>query len=103
MAWLALIVAGLAEVLGVNGMNMLARRDKRGLIVMIIGFAISFLLLKYAMLTLPMGMSYAIWTGIGTVGAALIGMIFYGESKSIARLCFIALILASVIGLKLIA
>ncbi|WP_010288468.1 DMT family transporter [Kurthia massiliensis] len=103
MAWLALIVAGLAEVLGVNGMNMLARRDKRGLIVMIVGFAISFSLLKYAMLTLPMGMSYAIWTGIGTVGAALIGMIFYGESKSIARLCFIALILASVIGLKLIA
>lgn len=103
MAWIALIVAGLSEVIGVNGMNMLARRDKRGLIVMIIGFIISFSLLKYAMATLPMGMSYAIWTGIGTVGAALIGMFFYGESKSALRLACIALILGSVIGLKLIA
>lgn len=103
MAWFSLILAGLSEVIGVNGMNMITRRDRRGYAVMIIGFALSFSLLKFAMHTLPMGMSYAIWTGIGTVGAALIGMLFYGESKSVARLFFIALILASVIGLKLIA
>lgn len=102
MAWFALIGAGLCEVFGVMGLNMMARRNMKGLIWIIIGFGFSFTLLKIAMETLPLGMSYAIWTGIGTVGAALIGMVFYGESKSALRLFFMALIVVSVIGLKLV-
>lgn len=49
-----------------------------------------------------MGTAYAIWTGIGTVGGALIGMLFYGESKNKTRLLFILLVVVSVVGLKLV-
>ncbi|MDF2700871.1 MAG: rane transporter of cations and cationic drug, partial [Haloplasmataceae bacterium] len=51
--------------------------------------------------TLPMGVTYAVWTGIGTVGGTIVGMLFYGDAKDWKRIFFIAIILISVIGLKL--
>lgn len=72
-------------------------------IVLVGGFAVSFSLLGLAMRTLPMGLSYAVWTGIGTVGGTLVGMLIYGESKDWKRLAFIAMIVAAVVGLKLTA
>ncbi|MFD1863943.1 DMT family transporter [Planococcus chinensis] len=102
MAWVYLILAGGFEVLGVIGMNRSVKyKTISSYVVLVSGFAVSFSLLGLAMETLPMGMSYAVWTGIGTVGGTLVGMFMYGESKDWKRILFIAMILASVVGLKL--
>lgn len=104
MSWVFLILAGLFEVVGVIGMNRFANGQKRsGLLVLTLGFIVSFSLLAKAMEVLPLGMSYAIWTGIGTVGGTLVGMFVYGESRDKKRIFFIALIICSVVGLKLFA
>ncbi|WP_236478120.1 DMT family transporter, partial [Escherichia coli] len=63
--------------------------------------AISFGLLSQAMKTLPLGTAYAIWTGIGAVGTALVGIVLFGESANPARIACIGLIAAGIIGLKL--
>lgn len=57
-------------------------------------------LLSFAMKTLPAGTAYAAWTGIGTCGVTIVGILLLGESSSVLRICFIALIVAGVIGLK---
>ncbi|MEX8923389.1 quaternary ammonium compound efflux SMR transporter SugE, partial [Salmonella enterica] len=64
---------------------------------------ISMALLSWAMKTLPVGTAYAIWTGIGAVGAAITGILLLGESASPARLLSLGLIVAGIIGLKLSA
>ncbi|RIU92740.1 DMT family transporter [Oceanobacillus picturae] len=104
MAWASLIVAGIFEMLGVSMINKLHRdRNLQALILLIISFSASFLFLAYAMKSLPMGISYAIWTGIGAAGGAILGMILYGESKEWKRIMFITMILGAVIGLKLVS
>ncbi|CDO04536.1 multidrug resistance protein YkkD [Oceanobacillus picturae] len=104
MAWASLIVAGIFEMLGVSMINKLHRdRNLQALILLIISFSASFLFLAYAMRSLPMGISYAIWTGIGAAGGAILGMILYGESKEWKRIMFITMILGAVIGLKLVS
>ncbi|MDN3449163.1 multidrug efflux SMR transporter [Planococcus sp. APC 3906] len=104
MAWVYLILAGCFEVLGVIGMNRVVKyKSLSSYIVLVGGFAVSFSLLGLAMRTLPMGLSYAVWTGIGTVGGTLVGMLIYGESKDWKRIVFIAMIVAAVVGLKLTA
>ncbi|PGK51938.1 QacE family quaternary ammonium compound efflux SMR transporter [Priestia megaterium] len=100
MAWVYLILAGIGEVLGVISMNKLSKEKKKiYLVILIVGFIFSFLTL--AMNSLSVGLSYAVWTGIGTVGGTIVGMLFYGESKDWRRLVFIGMILFAVIGLKL--
>jgi paired small multidrug resistance pump len=102
MAWIFLIFAGIFEVVGVTGMNQINReKNFKSYFILFVGFAISFSLLSLAMESLPMGLSYAVWTGIGTIGGAIVGMIFYGESKDWKRILFIGFILAAVVGLKL--
>jgi paired small multidrug resistance pump len=102
MAWIFLIFAGIFEVVGVTGMNQINReKNFKSYFILFVGFVISFSLLSLAMESLPMGLSYAVWTGIGTIGGAIVGMIFYGESKDWKRILFIGFILASVVGLKL--
>ncbi|MEI3613736.1 DMT family transporter [Pseudogracilibacillus sp. SO30301A] len=59
------------------------------------------ILLAYSMNTLPMGTAYAVWTGIGASGGAIVGMVLFGESKDWKKIIFIAMVLESVIGLKL--
>lgn len=104
MAWISLIVAGLCEMLGVLMINKLHKdRNWLSLLLLIISFGASFLLLAYAMKTLPMGTAYAVWTGIGASGGAILGMIFYGESKDWKRIFFISIIIAAAVGLKLIS
>ncbi|MDM8102512.1 MULTISPECIES: DMT family transporter [Oceanobacillus] len=103
MAWFTLIIAGLLETFGVAMINQLSvKRNWQTVILLILGFGSSLALLSYSLQFIPMGTGYAIWTGIGVVGGALIGMIFYGESKDWRRMVFIAMVLCSVIGLKLI-
>ena len=104
MAWASLIVAGIFEMLGVSMINKLHRdRNLQALILLIFSCGASFLFLSYAMKSLPMGISYAIWTGIGAAGGAILGMILYGESKEWKRIMFITMILGAVIGLKLVS
>ena len=92
------------EMFGVAMINKLHKdRNWQSLLLLILGFGASFLFLAYAMKTLPMGTAYAIWTGIGASGGAILGMIFYGESKDWRRIIFIAMVLGAAIGLKLVS
>lgn len=103
MAWLCLLVAGCFEILGVVFLNELNRTHKKLYILLgALTFILSFSTLKVAIETISMGTAYAIWTGIGTAGGTVIGMIFYNESKKFIRIFCIVLILVSVIALKLI-
>lgn len=104
MAWIAIILAGLCEVSGVIGIKGVA--DQKGLkstILMFVSFIGSFSLLSYAMTSLSMGTAYAVWTGIGTVGSAIVGMTLYKEPKEFKRILFISMILVAAMGLKLIS
>ncbi|MGG1485007.1 multidrug efflux SMR transporter [Peribacillus castrilensis] len=104
MAWVSLILAGLFEMFGVAMINKLHKdRNWQALLLLFIGFGASFLFLAYAMKTLPMGTAYAIWTGIGASGGAIIGMLLYGESKDWRRVVFIAMVLGAAVGLKLVS
>lgn len=104
MAWFTLILAGLLEAFGVAMINQLSvKRNWQTVILLISGFGSSLALLSYSLRFIPMGTGYAIWTGIGVVGGALAGMLFYGESKDWKRIVFIAMVLGAVIGLKLVS
>lgn len=104
MDWILLIIAGLFEMLGVASLNAYTHNNKLiSLLYMIVNFTLSFICLAIAMMTLPMSTAYAVWTGIGAVGGAVIGMLFYKESKNLLRILCIMVILASTIGLKLLS
>lgn len=101
MDWVALIAAGIFEMFGIAMMNEVTKkRSAKTFGLLVLFFGISFALLSYAMSTIPMGTAYAIWTGIGASGGALVGMLFYGESKDWRRIVCIALIISAVVGLK---
>lgn len=103
MDWGFLILAGVCEVAGVAAISKFKKKKNViNVIYMFAGFATSFFLLSVAMKTISMGTAYAIWTGIGTVGSALIGILFFGESAGWKRLLFIAMIISATIGLKFI-
>lgn len=104
MAWIALIIAGLFEMLGVFMINRLHdKRNWRSLLLLVFSFGVSFLFLSIAMTTMPMGTAYAIWTGIGASGGAILSMVLYNEPREVKRIIFIAMIIGAVIGLKLIS
>ena len=104
MAWISLILAGLCEMFGVMMINKLNKsRNWQSFVLLVLGFGASFLFLSYAMKFLPMGTAYAIWTGIGASGGAILGMVFYGESKDWRRIVCIAMVLGAAIGLKLVS
>ncbi|MGE4273304.1 MAG: multidrug efflux SMR transporter [Desulfitobacterium sp.] len=104
MAWFSLVLAGLFEAFGVTMMNELhKKRNWQTVGLLILGFGFSLMLLSYSLRFIPMGTGYAIWTGIGVVGGTIVGMKFYGESRDWKRLVFIAMILSSAIGLKLVS
>jgi paired small multidrug resistance pump len=101
MAWILLILAGLFETVGVIGLKRTA--EKSNLINSLIlygGFVVSFFLLYTAMKTIDLSTAYAVWTGIGTVGAVAIGIIFFKESKSLIRIVCIMGIVCCVSALK---
>lgn len=104
MAWFILLIAGLLEVIGVVILNEITRTKRKSLVVLLaIAFICSFSTLKVAMNDIPMGTAYAIWSGIGTGGGTLVGMLIYNESKNAKRVFFIGLIVFSIVGLKLIS
>ena len=102
MAWLYLFVAGLMEVGWAVGLKYTEGFTRLWPSVWTLAaLALSMALLAAALRTLPLGTAYAIWTGIGAVGTAVLGIALFGESASAARLACIGLILAGLVGLKL--
>ena len=102
MAWIYLIMAGLLEIGWAVGLKYTAgfsRLGPSGLTVVLI--VASFGLLAQAMKVIPLGTAYAVWTGIGAVGTAIIGMMLFQESRDLLRIGCIGLIVAGVVGLKL--
>lgn len=102
MAWVYLVVAGLLEIGWAIGLKYSEGFTKLGAsVVTIVLMIASFFLLSQAVRTLPIGTAYAIWTGIGAVGTAIVGMILLGESRDIMRIVCILLVVAGIVGLKL--
>ena len=102
MAWVMLGIAGIFEVVWAACMKYSDGFTKLGWsLLTFAGMAVSFFLLARAAKTLPLGTAYAVWTGIGAVGAAITGILLLGESASPARLLSLGLIVAGIIGLKL--
>lgn len=101
MAWIALIVAGLLETGWAIGLKYTDgfRRPLPSILV-IVGIAASMFLLGWAARTLPIGTAYAVWVGIGALGAAIGGIILFREPVTFLRMVFLALLLISIVGLR---
>jgi quaternary ammonium compound-resistance protein SugE len=100
-AWLLLVVAGLLEIVWAASMKASQGFTKSNFItITFIAAALSFWLLGLAMRQLPVGTAYATWTGIGAVGAAIIGIVLFNEPVTLARIVCIALIVIGIVGLK---
>ncbi|QAY67684.1 DMT family transporter [Paenibacillus protaetiae] len=103
MEWLFLMISGLGEVGGVTSMKLSDgfRRWKGTVGSIVFGF-ISFFFLSQAIKEIPVSTAYGIWTGIGSIGSVLLGMVFFKESRDWRKLIFVGLIIVGVIGLKLV-
>ena len=102
-AWLILFIAGLCEIGWAVGLKYTEGFGRLWpsawtLAAMVASVA----LLGWSLRVLPLGTAYAVWTGIGAVGTALLGMLLFGESREVARLLSIGLIVAGIVGLKLL-
>lgn len=102
MAWIALTIAGILEVVWAYAMK-LSQGFTRPVASLVTGVAMiaSFALLAWAMRTLPLGTAYTIWTGIGAVGAFVVGIVFLGEQVSPMRIGAAVLIVAGLVLMKL--
>lgn len=101
-AWLILFIAGLCEVGWAVGLKYTEGFSRLGpSAATIVAMVASVVLLGWSLRVLPLGTAYAVWTGIGAVGTAIFGIMLFGESKEVARLVSIGLIVAGIVGLKL--
>ena len=104
MVWILLVLAGLFEIVWAVGLKYTEGFTRLWPTVgTVAAMIVSFGLLSHVLKTLPIGTAYAIWTGIGAVGTALVGIIVLGESASPARLACIGMIAAGIVGLKLVS
>ena len=104
MAWVYLTAAGLFEIGWAIGLKYSDGFSKPvPSLITVAAMAMSIWLLSVAMKTIPVGTAYAVWTGIGAVGVAILGMILFGESREILRITCLFLIIAGIIGLKLVS
>lgn len=104
MDWIWLLIAGGLEVGWVVGLKATAGFTKPGPSVLtLIGMVASVACLAVAARTIPLGVAYAVWTGIGTVGAVVLGIVLHDEPANALKCVFIGLIVAGIIGLKVTA
>ena len=102
MAWLLLIVAGLCEIVWAIGLKYAEGFTRFWpSVITVVAMLVSIVLLGFAMKSLPVGTSYAVWVGVGAVVTAILGIVLLGESASPGRLASLALIVAGIVGLKL--
>ena len=103
LAWVVLFFAGLCEIGWAVGLKYTEGFSRLWPSVATgVAMLASVVLLGWSLKTLPLGTAYAVWTGIGAVGTARLGMLLFGESREAARLACIALIVAGIVGLKLV-
>lgn len=105
MAWLLLLAAGIFEIgwpLGFKLADTHPRHFYLFILLAAASMAVSGYLLYMAQRTIPIGTAYVVWTGIGAVGTVLLGILFFHDSASLVRMFFLGLILAGVVGLKLV-
>ncbi len=102
MAWVILFIAALFEIVWAIGLKY-THGFTRPLptVLTLLAMAVSVYLLSISMRTLPVGTAYAVWTGIGSVGTVIFGIVLFGESAQFIRLICIALIVCGILGLKL--
>lgn len=103
MSWIFLVVAGLFEIVWAVGLKYTEGFTKpMATLVVVSAMGASVWLLALALRVIPVGTGYAVWTGIGAVGTAIAGMILFNESRDVARVLCILLIVAGIVGLKLV-
>jgi quaternary ammonium compound-resistance protein SugE len=104
MAWIYLLLAGLFEVVWAIGLKYTEGFTRLWpSVITVTAMVISIALLAMAVKTLPIGTAYAIWTGIGAVGAVALGIVLFGDPATLPRLLCVALIVVGIVGLKLTA
>jgi len=103
---LALLAAGCCEVLGVFFLTKFQKsfgvKKAANFLILVANFAISLWLLSYAMQAMAMSVAYAIWTGMGAVGAVLVGVVFNNEKVNLEKALFLSFVIISVVMLKII-
>jgi quaternary ammonium compound-resistance protein SugE len=101
MAWIYLIIAGLLEIFWAISLKYTDGFAKLWpTVATVCGMIASFYFLAHALKVIPVGTGYAVWTGIGAAGTALLGIVLFAESASPSRLLCIVLIVAGIVGLK---
>ena len=104
MAWMSLIVAGIFEIGWAIGLKYTQGFTRVLPSIATVGaMIVSFALLSRALKTIPVGTAYAVWTGIGATGTAILGMAIFGESRDVLRIFCIFMIVAGVVGLKIVS
>jgi quaternary ammonium compound-resistance protein SugE len=104
MSWIYLFLAGILEIVWAIGLKYTEGFTRLWPSVITIAVAwLSFYLLALAVKTIPVGTGYAVWTGIGAAGVALLGMFLFGEPATVSRFFFLGLIIVGIVGLKLSA
>jgi len=104
LPWLYLLLAGLAEIAWAVGLKYTDGFSRPlPTLATVAGMAVSFWFLALAMREIPLGTAYAVWTGIGAVGAVALGIVLFGDPATWPRLLCVALILTGIVGLKLTA
>lgn len=104
MGWLLVIAAALMETLGVVGLKRYSlEKNVANALLFFGGFGASFVLLYQSFRYIQLSVAYAVWIGLGTAAAVLVNMLFFGESRSAARLLSLGVIVVGVVGLKAVS
>ena len=102
MAWIYLVLAGLLEIVFAISLKQTDGFTRPWWVALfLVAGTASFLLLSQALRVLPVGTAYAVWTGIGAAGTAVVGMALFGEPRDLPRLLSLAALLAGIVGLRL--
>jgi quaternary ammonium compound-resistance protein SugE len=101
MAWVILVIAGLLEMVWAVLLKQSDGLTRPGpTIGFVLSLCLSMVLLGQSLKTLPVGTAYAVWTGIGAAGTAIVGMLWLGESRDVLKMVSLVLLLAGILGLR---